>query len=46
MKITHYDLFAGIGGFSLALDTIFYEQEIEHIFCEWEAFPTAILKKH
>lgn len=46
MKITHYDLFAGIGGFSLALDTIFYEQEIEHIFCEWEAFPTAVLKKH
>ena len=42
----HYDLFAGIGGFSLALDTIFYEQEIEHIFCEWEAFPTAVLKKH
>lgn len=46
MKITHYDLFAGIGGFSLALDTVFYDQEIKHIFCEWEAFPTAILKKH
>jgi DNA (cytosine-5)-methyltransferase 1 len=46
MKITHYDLFAGIGGFSLALDTIFYEQKNEHIFCEWEAFPTAVLKKH
>jgi len=42
----HYDLFAGIGGFSLALDTVFYDQEIEHIFCEWEAFPTAVLKKH
>ena len=46
MKITHYDLFAGIGGFSLALDTIFYEKEIKHIFCEWEAFPTAVLRKH
>ena len=46
MKITHYDLFAGIGGFSLSLDTVFYESEIKHIFCEWEAFPTAVLKKH
>lgn len=46
MKVTHYDLFAGIGGFSLALDTIFHEQKNEHIFCEWEAFPTAVLKKH
>lgn len=44
--IKHYDLFAGIGGFSYALDKIFYDQEIEHIFCEWEAFPTAVLKKH
>lgn len=44
--ITHYDLFAGIGGFSLALDTVFHEEKIKHIFCEWEAFPTAILKKH
>lgn len=46
MKLVHYDLFAGIGGFSLALDTIFHEQKNEHIFCEWEEFPTAILKKH
>lgn len=45
-KIIHYDLFAGIGGFSLALDTVFYDQKIKHIFCEWEAFPTAVLKKH
>ena len=44
--ITHYDLFAGIGGFSLAVDTIFNDQEIKHIFCEWEAFPTAVLRKH
>lgn len=46
MNVTHYDLFAGIGGFSYALDTIFNEYNIEHIFCEWEAFPTAVLKKH
>ena len=45
-KIIHYDLFAGIGGFSLALDTVFYDKEIKHIFCEWEAFPTTVLKKH
>lgn len=46
MKIIHYDLFAGIGGFSYALDTIFHNYERQHIFCEWEAFPTAVLKKH
>jgi DNA (cytosine-5)-methyltransferase 1 len=46
MKVVHYDLFAGIGGFSLALDTTFNEHDIKHIFCEWEAFPTAVLKKH
>ena len=45
-KIIHYDLFAGIGGFSLALDTIFRDYEIKHIFSEWEAFPTEVLKKH
>lgn len=46
MNVTHYDLFAGIGGFSYALDTIFAGHRISHIFCEWEAFPTAVLKKH
>lgn len=46
MNITHYDLFAGIGGFSLALDKVFYNATIKHIFCEWERFPTAVLKQH
>lgn len=46
MHVTHYDLFAGIGGFSYALDTIFNDYDINHIFCEWEAFPTAVLKKY
>jgi DNA (cytosine-5)-methyltransferase 1 len=44
--ITHYDLFAGIGGFSLALDEVFHDETIKHIFCEWESFPTAVLKQH
>jgi len=46
MSITHYDLFAGIGGFSLALEEVFNEAKIKHVFCEWEHFPSAVLKKH
>lgn len=46
MNITHYDLFAGIGGFSLALEEVFNESKINHIFCEWAEFPAAVLKKH
>lgn len=44
--ITHYDLFAGIGGFSIALEEVFSDEAIEHIFCEWDGFCTAVLKKH
>lgn len=44
--MVHYDLFAGIGGFSLALEEVFYDEQIKHIFCEWEKFPTAVLKQH
>lgn len=43
--ITHYDLFAGIGGFSLALEEVF-DEPIRHVFCEWEVFPTSVLKRH
>jgi len=44
--ITHYDLFAGIGGNSIALEEVFCDETIKHIFCEWEVFPTAVLKQH
>lgn len=44
--ITHYDLFSGIGGFSLALEEVFKDEPIKHIFCEWEQFPTAVLRQH
>jgi DNA (cytosine-5)-methyltransferase 1 len=46
MNVTHYDLFAGIGVFSYALDTVFDGHTIEHIFCERAAFPAAVLRKH
>lgn len=42
----HLDLFSGIGGFALAVDTVWHETNNEHIFVEWEAFPQAVLKKH
>jgi DNA (cytosine-5)-methyltransferase 1 len=44
--LVHYDLFAGIGGFSLAVDEVFHNEPIIHIFSEWESFPTAVLKRH
>lgn len=44
--LIHYDLFAGIGGFSLAIDEVFYDEPITHIFSEWEPFPTAVLRRH
>lgn len=42
----HLDLFSGIGGFALAVDCIWHEEENEHIFVEWDPFCTAVLKKH
>lgn len=42
----HIDLFSGIGGFALAVDTVWHEQKNEHIFCDNEPFAQAVLKKH
>ena len=43
-KITHIDLFSGIGGFALAADRVF--GDVEHIFCDNESFAQEVLKKH
>jgi len=40
----HLDLFSGIGGFSLAADTVF--GNVEHTFVEIDPFCQEILKKH
>lgn len=45
-QIAHYDLFAGIGGFSLALDNIYGKQNTKHIFVERDDFCQLVLKKH
>src|SRR5665213_446820 len=42
----HLDLFSGIGGFALATELAFPDEEIEHIFCDNDTFCRAILKKH
>ena len=43
-KLTHIDLFSGIGGFALAADRVF--GNVEHIFCDNEPFAQEVLKKH
>lgn len=40
----HLDLFSGIGGFALAVDTVWPDSE--HIFCDNDKFCQAVLKKH
>jgi DNA (cytosine-5)-methyltransferase 1 len=42
--MTHLDLFSGIGGFSLASDTIW--GDVEHVFVEIDPFCQEVLKKH
>lgn len=44
--MVHIDLFSGIGGFAYALDQVFYEETIQHVFVENDPFCQAILKKH
>lgn len=40
----HLDLFSGIGGFALAVDTVWPGSE--HIFCDNDLFCQQVLKKH
>src|SRR3990167_4153521 len=40
----HIDLFSGIGGFALAVDTVWPNSE--HIFVDNDPFCQAVLKKH
>jgi DNA (cytosine-5)-methyltransferase 1 len=40
----HLDLFSGIGGFALAVDTVWPNSE--HIFCDNDKFCQQVLKKH
>lgn len=40
----HLDLFSGIGGFALAVDSVW--PRAEHTFCEIDPFCRVILKKH
>lgn len=42
--VTHIDLFSGIGGFALAVDSVWPNSE--HIFCDNDLFCQQILKKH
>lgn len=42
--ITHIDLFSGIGGFALAVDSVWPNSE--HIFCDNDLFCQQVLKKH
>jgi DNA (cytosine-5)-methyltransferase 1 len=46
MKVVHYDLFAGIGGFSYAIDQVYGKENTKHIFVEINPFATAVIKKH
>ncbi len=43
-KVKHIDLFSGIGGFALAVDTVWPGSE--HMFCDFDPFCQQILKKH
>jgi len=45
-KILHIDLFAGIGGFSYAVDCVFGKENVKHTFVEINDFCQAVLKKH
>ncbi len=44
--IHHLDLFSGIGGFSLALDTVYGKENTHHTFVEYDPFCQEVLRSH
>src|SRR3990167_9178982 len=42
----HLDLFYGIGGAALAVDTVWGRENVEHTFCDNDPFCQQVLKKH
>ena len=44
MKLRHLDLFSGIGGFAIGLESTGGFETVG--FVEWEKFPQAVLRKH
>lgn len=45
-QLCHIDLFAGVGGFSYAIDKIYGKENTKHIFVENNLFCQAVLRKH
>jgi DNA (cytosine-5)-methyltransferase 1 len=41
----HIDLFSGIGGFAIAVETV-WGKDVTHIFCDNDKFCQQVLKKH
>lgn len=42
----HIDLFSGIGGFSYAVDEVWNDEKVTHIFCDIDPFCQAVIRKH
>jgi len=46
MKITHIDLFSGIGGAALAADRVWGKGNVQHLFCDNDTFCQKVLEQH